>query len=224
MAAPHPLSRLLGANPFFASLGGEVVEEVAALCMTRRLAAAETLFIKGDPGDALFAVRRGQIEIGAGTEGGRRVTFNLLGPGDVFGEIALLDGRARTADATAVEETELFVIRRRDFLELLTRRPALAIRLIEFLCERLRWVSTRVEEATLLPLDVRLARRLIALGEDYGAELVISQDQLAVFVGAARESVNRQLQAWKRRGLIELGRSRIRIRDAAGLSAAAAQA
>lgn len=218
MAEPRNFAVLLGANPFFADLGAEAVESIAALCVTRSLAAEEVLFLKGDPGDALYAVRRGQIRIATGTGAGKRLTLNLLGPGDVFGEVALLDGRSRTADAIATEATELFMVHRRDFLDLLTRRPMVAVRIIELLCERVRWMSDRMEESVLLPLSTRLARRIIALAEDYGAELRVSQEELAVFIGATRESVNRQLQTWKRKGLIEIGRSRIRLINRAGLT------
>lgn len=218
MADPTPLARSLSANPFFAGLGPEAVEALAALAVSRRVAPEEALFRKGDPGDALYAVRRGQIRIATGTEGGRPFTLNIHGPGDVFGEVALLDGRPRTADAVAAEAGELLVLRRRDFLALLERRPGLAVRVTELLCERIRWMTTRMEETALMPLRTRLARRLVALAEDYGAELAVSQEELAVFVGASRESVNRQLQAWRREGLIALGRSRVRLLDPGALS------
>jgi CRP-like cAMP-binding protein len=122
-----------------------------------------------------------------------------------------LDGRPRTADAVAVEPTDLYMVHRRDFLDLLLKRPSVAIRIIEFLCERIRWMSAQMEERALLPLETRLAHRLVALSEDYGAEVQVSQEELAVFVGATRESVNRQLQTWRRQGLVELGRNRIRV-------------
>ena len=223
MSEPHHFARLLATNPFFADLGTEAVEAIATLCVTRSLRAEEVLFMKGDPGDALFAVRRGQIRIATGTDAGRRLTLNLLGSGDVFGEVALLDGRPRTADAVATERTELFMVRRRDFLELLSTRPPVAVRIIELLCERIRWMSDRMEESVLLPLPARLARRLIALGEDYGAEIQVSQEELAIFIGSTRESVNRQLQDWKRKGLIEIGRGRIRLIDQKGLVPALAR-
>ncbi|MGA0594779.1 Crp/Fnr family transcriptional regulator [Enterovirga sp. CN4-39] len=213
MTEPAHLARLLGANAFFAGLGAEAIDDIARLCVSRTLDTDEVLFGKGEPADALYAIRRGQIRIATGTEAGRRLTLNLLGPGDVFGEVALLDGRPRTADAIAAEPTELFVVRRRDFLDLLEQRPIVAVRIIEFLCERIRWMSERMEEAVLLPVGDRLAKRLLALARDYGAELAVSQEDLAVFVGATRETVNRQLQVWKRMGLVELGRSRIRLRD-----------
>lgn len=223
MTVPHRLAGLLAANPFFAEMGPEVIEAIAGLCKTRSLSRQELLFQKGDPGSALYAVRRGQIRIGTGTEEGRAVTLNILGPGDVFGEIALLDGHARTAEAVAIEATELFVVDRRDFLGLLTHDAALAARIIGFLCVRLRWMSERMEEATLLPLDARLARRLIMLSQDYGAEVHVTQQELADFVGAARESVNRVLQTWQRSGIIDLGRSRVTVKVAKRLAALGAQ-
>ncbi|KMO40393.1 transcriptional regulator [Methylobacterium variabile] len=219
MSAPHGLVRLLAANAFFAEMGEEAITAIAGLCRTRSLARHETLFQKGDPGDALYALRRGQVRIATGTADGRSVTLNLLGPGDVFGEIALLDGHPRTAEAIALEATELFVIERRDFLGLLTRDAAMAIRIIGFLCQRLRWMSDRMEEATLLPLDTRLARRLVMLSQDYGSEIQVTQHELAAFVGAARESVNRVLQGWRRSGIIDLGRSRVTVKTAQRLAA-----
>ena len=99
----------------------------------------------------------------------------------------------------------------------------MAVRIIELLCERIRWMSDRMEESVLLPLPARLARRLIALGEDYGAEIQVSQEELAIFIGSTRESVNRQLQDWKRKGLIEIGRGRIRLLDQKGLVPALAR-
>ncbi|HEY8566146.1 MAG TPA: Crp/Fnr family transcriptional regulator [Beijerinckiaceae bacterium] len=211
MTDPTALARSLAANAFLAGLGSEAIGALATLGVSRRLAADETLFRKGDAGDALYAVRRGQIRIATGTEAGGSFTLNIHGPGDVFGEVALLDGRPRTADAVAAEVTELFMLRRRDFLALLERRPDLAIRFTELLCERVRWMTTRMEETALMPLQTRLARRLLALAEDYGAELTVSQEELGVFVGASRESVNRLLQAWRRQDLIALGRGRVRL-------------
>lgn len=223
MADATNLALLLGANPFFGAMGPEMLSAVASLCVKRSLSAGEVLFFKGDPGDALYAVRKGQIRIGTGTDAGRRLTLNLLGSGDIFGEVALLDGRPRTAEAVAVEPTELLMIRRRDFVDLLARNPTVAVQIIELLCERIRYMSSRMEESTLLPLSARLARRLEMLAEDFGSDISVSQEELAVFVGSTRESVNRQLQTWKRRGLIEVARGRVRLTNRGGLSLTAAE-
>jgi CRP-like cAMP-binding protein len=198
-------------NPLFADLGPDALKRIAALCHTQHLTSGETLFQKGDEGKALFGIRRGQIRIEAGASDGTRLTLNFQGAGDLFGEIAVLDGRTRSADAVAAQATELFGVRREDLLAYLEREPKVAIRLIELLCARLRQVSERMEESMLQPLPVRMARRLCALAEDYGSEVHISQEQLGVYVGAARESINRQLQQWRRDGILELKRGRIEL-------------
>jgi CRP/FNR family transcriptional regulator, cyclic AMP receptor protein len=212
---------LLGMNPLFAGLGEDAIRGIAGLCTRRALDSGEVLFQKGDKGDALFGVRRGRVRIETGTAAGGRLTLNVLGPGDLFGEIALFDGQPRTADAIAAEASELFTVRRSDFLSYLEREPRVTLRLLEMLCQRIRWVSDRMEEAVLLPLHARLARRLCMLADDFGSEVHISQEELGVYVGAARESVNRQLQEWRRAGIIELRRGRISLLDMDRLTAAA---
>ncbi|MGY3448791.1 Crp/Fnr family transcriptional regulator [Bradyrhizobium sp. USDA 4353] len=204
---------ILKMNPMFADLGSDELQRLASLCHTQHLSAGELLFQKGDPGNALFGVRRGQIRIETGATDGSRLTLNFMGPGDLFGEVAVLDGQERTADATAGEATELFVLRREDFLSFLEREPKVAIKIIQLLCQRIRWQSERMEESVLQPLPIRLARRLCALAEDFGSEVHISQEQLGVFVGAARESVNRQLQAWRKDKILDLQRGRILLHD-----------
>ena len=209
MSEPAEFATLLRINPFFRDLGPSIIDRLAGLCTIRRLDAGEVLFQKGDAGDALYGVRRGQIRIESGTAEGHRITLNALGAGDLFGEIALLDGQSRTADAVAVETTELFTLRREPVLDYIRREPTVAIRFIELLCKRLRYISEQMEESLTLPIGVRIARRLIALGDDFGNEIEITQDQLAAYVGAARESVNRQLRVWQRDKLVEVKRGRI---------------
>lgn len=208
-----PLVAAISTNPIFSGLGPETIEKIAELTVTVRLAEGETLFLKGDPGDALYCVRRGRIHIMATTAAGKHLIMNVLGSGDVFGEIALLDGRERSADAVAAEATELLTIRRSDFHDLLRRQPEISLHLMELLCERLRWTSGRMEEVSLLPLPARLARRLLKLADDFGEEIEISQEKLSTLVGVTRETVNRQLQIWKRADIIALDRSRVTIKD-----------
>src|SRR6195952_1954012 len=159
---------ILKMNPMFADLGADELQRISSLCHTRQLAQGETLFQKGDVGDALFGVRRGQIRIETGASDGSRLTLNFLGPGDLFGEVAVLDGQNRTADATAGDATELFILRREDFLAFLEREPKIAIKIIKLLCEGTRCQGERMEESMLQPLPVRLARLLVALAADFG--------------------------------------------------------
>jgi len=212
---------ILKMNPLFADLGADELARLSHLCHTQHLASGEVLFQKGDPGDALFGVRRGQVRIETGASDGSRLTLNFMGAGDVFGEVAVLDGESRTADATAGEACELFVLGREEFLDFLEREPKIAIKLIRLLCQRIRWQSERMEESVLQPLPVRLARRLCALATDFGSEVHISQEQLGIFVGAARESVNRQLQSWRKDGILDLQRGRILLQNLPRLTAIA---
>jgi CRP-like cAMP-binding protein len=200
---------ILKTNPMFAELGADELQRISGLCHTRELGAGEVLFQRGDRGDALFGIRRGQVRIEAGTADGGRQTLNFLGPGELFGETAALDGESHTSAATAGEPTELFVLRRDDFLGHLEREPRVAVKLVQLLCARIRSMSERAEQSVVQPLPVRLARRLCALAADFGSEVHISQEQLGVFVGAARESVNRQLQLWRKDGILDLQRGRI---------------
>src|ERR1700681_3268982 len=169
---------ILKMNPMFADLGADELQRISGLCHTQQRGNGDMLFQKRDPADALFGVRRGQIRIETGAADGCRLTLNFMGPGELFGEIAVLDGQSRTADATAGEPSELFVLRREDFLSHLEREPRVAIRIIMLLCQRIRWQNERMEESVLQPLSVRLARRLCALAADFGSEVHISQEQL----------------------------------------------
>jgi CRP/FNR family transcriptional regulator, cyclic AMP receptor protein len=221
MSKHAEFAALLKMNPMFAGLGADELQRIASLCQTRQFGAGEMLFQKGDSGGALYGVRRGQIRIETGASDGSRLTLNFLGRGDLFGEVAVLDGQSCTADATAGEASELFVLRREDLLSFLEREPRVAVKLIMLLCRRIRWMSERMEESVLQPLPVRLARRLCALASDFGSEVHISQQQLGVFVGAARESVNRQLQHWRKDGILDLQRGRILLLNMGRLTAVA---
>src|SRR6195256_840872 len=106
---------ILKMNPMFADLGSDELQRISGLCHTQQLGVGEVLFQKGDGGDALYGVRRGQIRIETGASDGGRLTLNFLGSGDLFGEVAVLDGQTRTADATAGEASELFGLRRAGF-------------------------------------------------------------------------------------------------------------
>src|SRR6516165_7460851 len=166
---------LLSMSPLFPKSDEQTIEQIAALCTKRRLVAGEVLFKKGDKVDALYGIRRGTIRIETGTENGLRMTLNVLGSGDLFGEVALLDDHVRTADAVAAEACELFVLRRNDFLRFIERNPHIMVQLMELLCQRIRWMSERMEEVTFLPLRSRMARRLVALTKDFGMELHMTQ-------------------------------------------------
>ena len=123
-----------------------------------RIAAGATIFERGGPGDGLFAVLAGTVRISNQSADGKDAVFNLIKAGEIFGEIALLDGRERTADAQAATDCTLLKIDRRDFIPLLTGQPELAMKLIELLCARLRHTSEQVEDMLFLDLSRRFLR------------------------------------------------------------------
>jgi CRP/FNR family transcriptional regulator, cyclic AMP receptor protein len=213
---------LLANSELLGSLEEEMLDRLLAMTVTRKLGKNDILFVKGDAGDSFFGVQEGKIKITTTSPNGKEVTLNIIEEGQFFGEIALLDGMNRTADAVAMEKTELLVIQRRDFIPFLEKYPQLCIQVIQLLCKRVRITSEMVEDAAFLPLDGRLAKRLLNLAELYGEELSgggvliglnLPQQELARMMGTSRESVNKQLQVWRSEGWIELARGRVTIHD-----------
>jgi CRP/FNR family cyclic AMP-dependent transcriptional regulator len=207
---------LLQSHPVFGALAPAQIKQLGSFARPRRIVSGTTLFVKGDPGTALFAVVSGTVKITVPSIDGREATFNLLHAGDIFGEIALLDGQPRTADAIAATDCELMVIERRDFLSFVHGEPKVAMKLIELLCARLRVAGARMEEVVFLNLPARLARLLLRLLEENAAaadknKLSITQQDISRILGTTRESVNKRLQIWARRGVIALKRGTILV-------------
>jgi len=205
---------LLQGHPVFGALAPAHIKQLGSFARVRRIASGTTLFVKGDPGTALFAVVSGTVKITVPSIDGREATFNLLHAGEIFGEIALLDGQPRSADAIATTDCELIVIERRDVLGFVHGEPKVAMKLIELLCARLRVAGAREEEVVFLNLPARLARLLLRLLEDSAAaadknKLSITQQEISEMLGTTRESVNKHLQIWARRRVIALKRGAI---------------
>ena len=229
LAAPQKPDRraILQAHPLFGKLGADLIDRLAACAHARTVRAGATIFQKGDPGDSLFAICAGTVRIGSHSAEGKDAVLNLIHAGEIFGEIALLDGRPRSADAQAVGDCELMVIARRDFMPMVAREPELALRLIEVLCARLRRTSQQVEDMTFLDLPARLAKTLLWLAASsrhaVSRKITLTQREIGEIVGMTRESVNKQLRAWEARGWISLRRGTIVVRDQAALAALACQ-
>jgi CRP/FNR family transcriptional regulator, cyclic AMP receptor protein len=210
----------------FARLGDSELDSILAHAIVRRYEEGDQIFAKGDPGNSMMAVLRGRITITAPSADGRQVVLSTMREGDVFGEIALLDGKERTADATAAADCELLVVPRHSLLSLLDRHPEIFIDFLIVLCERLRHTNEQVEDLAFLELEARLAKALLRLEDenargarDKAAGLKISQRALGEIVGSSRESVNKHLQDWKRSGIIAIERGSIVIRDREALAA-----
>ncbi|MEM7426723.1 MAG: Crp/Fnr family transcriptional regulator [Pseudomonadota bacterium] len=205
----------------------ESLSVLSSLAKRVQLDKRAILFFQQDPGDAIYVVEHGSIEISIIGESGRKLSLNVMRPPDVFGEIAALDGGPRTATATALEDSALLRLRRNDIIRAISDQPGIALDLIGVLCERLRWVSQQVEDLAMLDIEGRLANRLIILHRKFSDErgrLNLSQSDLADFLGATRESVNKTLQSWKSRSIVDLSRGAIWVLDDAKLAAIAVQA
>jgi CRP-like cAMP-binding protein len=210
---------LLARNFLFRNLDPDVIERISALGTTVELAGNQVLFLKGDEGDALYGVLDGRIRISSGDADGKEIILNIIDPGDIFGEIALLDGKPRTADASAMAASQLFRVQRSDFLGLMAAEPRLTQHLLEMVCDRIRKTSEMLEDSAFLDLPARLAKRLLSLAKYYGDSsqetaltgIQISQAELGQLMGTSRESINKHLQYWRGRGWITLGRGRVTI-------------
>ena len=220
-----PALDLIRKSFLFAGLPDALLAKAAAPAVTRTIEHGTRLFAKGDPADGLHGVLAGKVRISVQSAAGKEVLLNILEPGAFFGEIALLDGQPRTADASAIGKTTLVLLRRRDFLALLDREPAISRHLMELLCQRLRWTSALIEDGAFLDLSARLAKRLLRLADVYGKEtdqgtriaLRLSQQDLGDMLGATREAVNKQLQALRRSNIVAFDPNGILLRDRAAL-------
>jgi CRP/FNR family cyclic AMP-dependent transcriptional regulator len=207
--------------PLFADLTTEELGALATSLRRRRSARGEVLFIEGDPGDSLYIIEEGRVKIALTSPQGKEVVLTILGPSDFFGDLALLDGEPRSADAIAVEACQLLLLRRQDFLSFIDAHPAAAKKLLAVLSRRLRRNAQLVQDAAFLDIPSRLARLLAGLadqeGQPAGTGVVIgsrlTQTDLAGFIGASRESVNKWLRSFERQGLLRLERGRLVILD-----------
>src|SRR5580698_4117634 len=156
---------VLRQHPIFCDLEAEALDQLCRYAKHSTLKREATIFSKGDPGNSLFAVISGTVKISISSADGRSAILNLIGAGEIFGEMSVLDGQARSTDATANTGCEIFAIDRREFLPFMRNQPELAMKFIELLCARLRSTSEQVEQVILQNLPGRLASALIRLAE-----------------------------------------------------------
>jgi CRP/FNR family transcriptional regulator, cyclic AMP receptor protein len=207
---------LLRSHPLFRDLPPGVIEHLGSYMKTRRAARGTAIFAKGDPGTGLMGVLAGAVKVSVASADGKDIVLNVFREGDIFGEIALLDGRPRTADATAMSDCELIVIERRDFVPFLSSQPDVMLKFIEILCSRLRRTSEQVQDITFLNLPTRLAKTLLQLtggvqGSATPSKATITQREISQMIGMSRESTNKQLRAWAKRGWIRLERGGVGV-------------
>lgn len=212
--------RALKAVPFFADLGAADLAALGRLATLQSFERHEVLFEADDPATILYVLVQGQIKVSLYGLGGDETILNLLGPGDLLGEVAIFEANARrSATATAVESTTVLALQQNVFTSFLQHHPDVAIRLLGALAGHVRRLSQLVDDAYHLGLEQRLAKRLLDFasargrvrGTSIDVDVPLTQAELASMLGATRESVNKVLRAYSAQGIIDAGRSQIRI-------------
>jgi CRP-like cAMP-binding protein len=201
------------ARPAAALTTPDELERLAAGARRRPYPKGAVLFVEGDPGTSLYVVEAGRVRIVLTTPQGKELLFAVRGPGEFFGDMALLDGAPRSADAIAAEDCRLLFLSREDFVRFIEAQPGAALRLLAVLSRRLRRGMRQQQDATLLDVAARVSSALLQLADEEGqpapagdgpwAVVVaapLTQAELAALVGVTRESVNKWLQYYRRRG------------------------
>jgi CRP/FNR family cyclic AMP-dependent transcriptional regulator len=210
-------SELLASVPTLRGLPRDDLLDLAASARRRSYAQGQVIFHRDDPGSSLHIIEKGEVRVILPSPEGEEMTLALLGPGDFFGELCLLDGGLRSATTVAVNATETLMVERQRFVQWLQLRPAAAIAILAAVARRLRAADELVGELAFLDAHCRLARKLLDLAgptlEGDQVELHLSQDELASMVGVTRESVNKHLRLLKKRGAVDVYRRRIVVRS-----------
>jgi CRP-like cAMP-binding protein len=213
---------ILAQVELFAGLTAEELEGLLARMRRRHYPKGTVLFLTGDPGTALYVVEAGRVKMVLTSPAGRELVVAVRGPGEFFGDMALLDGEPRSADAVVAEDCRLLILPREDFMRFVETHPRAALRLLAVLSRRLRQTLRQHQDATLLDVAARLASALLLLAEEQGAPLgdgtdaiaipaPLTQGALAARVGVTRESVNKWLGYFQRRGWVRWEHGRLTL-------------
>lgn len=211
MAEAQPGQVFWRSFPIFEELGTDACAALAGAAIPRSWPAGTVLFQRGDPGDHMVAISDGRIKLSLITAAGKELALRHAEPGSILGEMALLDGQPRSADAVAVVASRGFLVMRRDFDRLLDTYPDCARGAIRYLCRRLRETTDQMESIALFELDARLARFFLATlrqihGDDLPDEarlaVPLSQGEIAAVLGASRPKINRAIASLEEQGAI----------------------
>ncbi len=220
---------LLGSISIFQGLEPADLDLLAGITRTVSLAPGELLFHKGDPGKELYGVMQGRVKVAGMREDGEEIPFGEMEPGEVFGEIALLDESPRSATIAAVTDVRLLCLHRDDFLPFLDEHPRVAVKLAVVLAERLRKLSTLMEQTLFLGLPTRLALNLVALAKAAGGsspdgvsfDISLPSSKLDELSGQTGTTLDDRASEWEEQGLVTLEHGVITVRNLEGLEALA---
>jgi CRP/FNR family transcriptional regulator, cyclic AMP receptor protein len=207
--------------PLFDGVPAEDVRAVLSLARRRTFRRGEVVFHRGDLADSIHLISKGRFDVSIGTALGEVIALAIRGPGDTFGELALLTNEERTATVTALEAGETLVVRGAELRRLAQRHPALDEVLVRLLAAQVQHLSELLVEAYTVDADERVVRRLLDLVSVYGGTppvvVPLRQEDLAALAGTSRATVNRVLRKAERDGLVQLARGRTVVVDPAAL-------
>ena len=213
--------QLLKSLPLFGELGDDELVEIWKLVQTRSYKKSNIILFEEDPGDSLFIIKEGKVKITRLSEEGREVILSILGEGEFFGEMSLLDGESRSANVIALADSEVFVLKREDFLKILTDNPKIAISLLEELAYRIRKSDQQIEYLSLADAENRVAMTLLRIAEESGTfkmgkvtieDLPMQQD-MANMSGTSRETISRMLSEFTEKEYIDRKGKKLIILD-----------
>ena len=220
MSISSPL-QLLNKIPLFNSLSDSDLESLSESVRLQSLKKGQTLFRKGDEGSSLYIIKQGTIKIVLPSRLGDEVIVTMFSEGDFFGEMALFDGKPRSADALAMEPSKIYVLSRNDFLLFLQSNINAMKSILSQLTNRLRNTDDFLESTCFLSVSARLAKKLLDLAESYGQndgdgvyiDLNLTQKEIGDMIGSTRESINKELKILRDKGLITMQENKIQIVD-----------
>jgi len=207
--------------PFFTNLKREESGELASHLVLRHFNNGQVIFHHGDPGGLLYIISRGKVKITHSTPEGQEALLAILGVGDFFGELALLDDSPRSATAEALEHTETLTLHRADFMRFIKSNPDFAMQVLQTMARHIRRLNSQLSDIFFLDLPGRLARTLLLLAEQHGRsaddglliDLTLTQTDLAEMTGATRVSINKTLGRFRRAGWVKAKGRRFTILD-----------
>jgi CRP-like cAMP-binding protein len=211
--------------PLFENISREDLLPMAEVAYLRTYRKGEIICEKGEPGDALFVTRSGKVRVYTTDESGHEVALHIYGPGSFFGELALLDGLPRSASVDALEQSDILVLPREEFLAQLEAHPHIILHIIRAITKRLRITTERAEQMAFLNIYGRLALQLLDLAEKHGKPMArgveinldLAPEDLASLAGVDPKGLDRVLQFYSEAGLVEVNWPRIVVRDEEGL-------
>ena len=214
-------SEFLSYVPIFSDLPVETLKMIENIGTKKLYKKNDVVLMEEEAGTALFVIIKGKVKVARSSNDGREVILTILSESDFFGEMAILDGLTRSATVTAIEESELFLIQRNDFLNLLREYPEISISLLQELTKRLRSADSKIKALSLKDAEGKVATVILQLADDIGKikhgkveiERLPLQQDLANMAGTSRETISRTLHTFAKKGLIELDGSKLSILD-----------